>query len=64
MTKTAEKNPANKYSGRFVAIPSFKEKRVIAYGKKPADVYKTSEKRGVKSPVVFFIPEKDTSGLY
>jgi len=64
MSKPIDSKAIKKYSGCFVAIPSFKEKRIIAHGKKPAQVYKDSAKRGVNDPVVVFVPEKDTTYVF
>lgn len=64
MAKLNDRKSINKYSGCFVAIPSFKDKTIIAYGKKPAKVYKESAKHGVKDPVVVFVPEKDTTYVF
>lgn len=61
MAAKAQKEPIAKYRGYFVAIPSFTEKTVIAYGKKPDKVYEESAKKGVNDPVVVFVPKRDTT---
>jgi hypothetical protein len=64
MSKLDDRKSINKYSGCFVALSSFKDKTIIAHGKKPAKVYKESAKQGVKDYVVVFVPEKDTTYVF
>ena len=64
MSKPIDSKAIKKYSGCFVAMPSFKDKTIIAYDKKPAKVYKESSKRGFKDPVVVFVPAKDTTYVF
>jgi len=56
-------NNANKYRGKFVATSSFNDKKVIAFGIDPQKVAEKAEKK-CDSPVVFFVPKKDTVHIY
>jgi len=64
MAVKAQNESITKYRGYYVAIPSFTEKTVIAYGKKPERVYEKSAKLGVKDPVVVFVPKRDTTFVF
>ncbi len=45
-----------KYAGKFVAMPSFNSRRVLASGRDPAHVREKAVRKGFQSPVVVFIP--------
>lgn len=53
-----------KYEGRFVAIRDFDDKVVIADGKNVDEVYLKAAKRGVRNPVVFYVPMKGMTHIY
>ena len=53
-----------KYVGKYVATESFNDKVVIASGKDANAVIARAEEKGFKSPVVFFIPDKNTLHIY
>ena len=53
-----------RYKGRYVALKSFRDNKVIASGKKPDDVLERANKKGIPSPVLIFVPEKDTTHVY
>jgi 2-keto-4-pentenoate hydratase/2-oxohepta-3-ene-1,7-dioic acid hydratase in catechol pathway len=55
---------AEQYSVKYVAIKSFKSKKVICSGDNPAQVVRNARKKGAKDPVVFFVPEKDVVYIY
>ncbi len=55
---------AEKYRGRYVALNSFNSRKVVASGVEPACVYKKAEGKGIKSPVIFYIPEKNMTQIY
>jgi len=53
-----------KYGGKYIAIKSFKDRKVITYGKDAAKVYDEALKKGIKIPVVFFVPKKGMVRIY
>ncbi len=53
-----------KYSGKYVAKKSFQDLAVISAGSDPQEVMKEAQQKGVKDPVVFYIPEKDLLHIY
>ena len=53
-----------KYEGKYVALRSFSDKKAIASGKKLNDVIERAQKKGIKSPVLIFVPEKDHVHVY
>ncbi len=57
-------NDADKYSGKYVATRSFKNKRVISSGTDPLKVYNRAKRLGAKEPVIVYIPKKDEVLIY
>jgi Family of unknown function (DUF5678) len=53
-----------KYSGKYVATRSFKDKAAVCSGKDLVDVLNRAKAKGVKDPVVFYVPEKDMVHIY
>ncbi len=47
-----------KLEGRFVAIKDFDDVVVIADGKNPDEAYSKAFEKGVRDPVVFYVPLK------
>ena len=54
----------DKYGGQYVATSSFTDKEVISHGSDPIDVFNEAKEKGVKEPVVFYVPEKDIVQIY
>lgn len=54
----------DRYLGKFVALRSFADKTVIAAGKNAEKVIAAARRKGVASPVVFFVPKADMVCLY
>ncbi|MBN1435521.1 MAG: hypothetical protein JW936_00475 [Sedimentisphaerales bacterium] len=52
------------YAGLFVATASFKDNHVLASGKNAAQVRDEAVKQGIKTPVVFFVPDNDMVHIY
>ena len=52
------------YAGKYVATASFNTTKVIASGKDPKGVISRANKKGCESPVVFFVPDKNTLHIY
>ncbi len=48
-----------KYSGKYVATKTFRDKRVISSGSDPVKVFNDAKKQGVEEPVIFYVPKKD-----
>jgi len=53
-----------KYVGKFVATKTFNDRNVVASGKNPNDVIARAAKKGCESPVIFFVPDKNTLHIY
>jgi hypothetical protein len=53
-----------KFGGRFVALKSFDDKTVIDDGKDPKEVLEKANKKGYKTPVIFYVPIKDMVQIY
>ena len=52
-------NNANKYRDKWVAMPSFNNRNVVASGIDPEAVIKRAKKKGHTSPVVIYVPAKN-----
>ncbi len=48
---------SDRYAGKYVALISFSDRTVLASGNDPEKVYERAEKKGHKSPLVFFVPK-------
>lgn len=53
-----------KYGGQYVATKSFKDRAVVTYGIDPSKVFNDAKDKGVKSPVVFYVPKKGMVQIY
>ncbi len=53
-----------KYCGQYVATRSFKDRKVVSYGSEPSKVFNEAKKKGVKEPVVFYVPKKGMVQIY
>ncbi len=53
-----------KYEGKYVAFRSFNDKQIVASGKKLNEVMERAQKKGVRSPVLIFVPQKDHAYIY
>ncbi|MDP8236810.1 MAG: DUF5678 domain-containing protein [Candidatus Erginobacter occultus] len=53
-----------RYRGRYVAVDSFSKGKVVASGKVPEVVARRAEKKGVKSPVIIFVPGENLTHIY
>lgn len=54
----------DKYGGKYVATKSFRDNEVVCFGADPKRVYDAAVKKGIKDPVVFFVPKKDMIHIY
>ncbi len=50
-------NTAN-YEGKYVALRSFNNSQIVAYGDDPLQVVKKAAEQQIEEPVIFFVPEK------
>jgi len=57
-------NNPEKYFGKYVAKKSFKNKNVVCSGTNLTKVYESAKKKGIKEPVVFFVPAKGIVRAY
>lgn len=64
MSKTAAVKSPAAYEGEFVSLKSFSSKAVVSHGKTLAAVFKQAQKMGVKKPVVYFVPRKNSINLF
>ena len=53
-----------KYSGQYVAMPSFKDKRVICSGYDIAKVFTNAQDQGYEQPVVLYVPKEGMTNIY
>lgn len=54
----------SKYEGRYVAIRDFDDTVVIADGKNFDEAYNKAFKKGVRNPVVFYVPVRGRVYIY
>jgi len=53
-----------KYGGQYVATKSFKDKKVVSHGSDPSKVFNDAKEKGIKAPVVFYVPKKGMVQIY
>jgi len=53
-----------KYNGQYVATKSFKDRKVVSHGSDPSKVFNEAREKGVKEPVVFYVPKKGMVQIY
>ena len=46
-----------KYEGKYVALRSFTDNTIVAYGKRPHKVINKAVQKGVAEPVIVFVPK-------
>ncbi len=52
------------YAGKYVALESFKDSRVVSYGMIPKLVMEEARSKGHPEAVIVFIPEDDAVHVY
>ena len=52
------------YEGQYVALKSFQDNTVVAYGIEPVEVLAVAEAKGFSDPVVMFIPKSNMTHVY
>lgn len=53
-----------KYKGKYVALNNFMERKIVSFGANLSVVVKNANKKGVKEPVVLFVPHKNITHIY
>jgi len=51
------------YWNKYVAQPSFKNKKVVAFGKEPLSVLEEAKALGFKDPVIFYFGDIDLTSI-
>lgn len=62
MTQTLVKE--TKYAGQYVALKSFKDNTVVGHGKTAQAALNRARKEGCQTPVIVYVPPKDTVLIY
>lgn len=62
MIKTLLKS--SNYNGRYIAMKDFDDPAVIADGINPQEAYEKAIKKGLKNPVITFVPIKNMVQIY
>jgi hypothetical protein len=55
---------SKKYGGQYVATRSFTDRNVVTSGPDLVAVHKEAVKKGIKEPVVFYVPKKGAVHIY
>ncbi len=56
--------PDEKYVGMYVVTRSFRDNRVIAFGKDARVVLEAAKRKKFKKPLLFKVPDKDKDTTY
>lgn len=56
-TEISQSGFGKRMDRKWVAVASFADKTIIAFGNDPAKVLKRAEKKGFGDPVIFFNPK-------
>jgi len=51
---------SEKYRRQHVALSDFRSRTIIAHGRDPKKVFAAALKRGIRKPVIVYVPAKDT----
>lgn len=49
----------DEFNGRYVVMKSFEDNTIVGVGDDPEKDLKDAEAKGIKNPVLLYIPEKD-----
>jgi len=55
---------SKKYQGKYVATATFNECKVLSSGKDPAQVRQKAIDKGIKSPVVVYVPKSTMTYIF
>ena len=53
-----------KYEGKYVALDSFSNIKVVSSGNNPINVLEKAKTKGIDNPVIFFVPKNDITYIY
>jgi hypothetical protein len=53
-----------KYEGGYVAMASFDDETIVAFGRRPKEVMEKAIKAGAKEPVIVYVPRRDRAAIY
>lgn len=54
----------DQFNGQYVAMRSFDDNTVVGVGDNPEKAINDAKEKGVKDPVLLYIPEKDIVHIY
>ena len=54
----------SKYHGKYVATRSFKDRTVVSSGTNATTVYAEAKSKGVRNPVLVYVPKKGMVHLF
>lgn len=54
----------NKYNGKYVAIKSIIDSKVVGSGKNPATALRQASAKGFKDPVLVYVPKEGIVQIY
>jgi len=54
----------DEFNGRYVAMKGFDDNTIVWVGDNPASALKEAEAKGVRNPVLLYIPEEDIVHIY
>lgn len=55
---------SNKYDGQYVAIVSADDNTIVGSGNTPEEALNQAKKKGIKSPFILYVPDKDVVHIY
>jgi len=53
-----------KYIGKFVALVSFNDRKIVASGKDPIKVCEKAEQKGFADPLIIYVEPQDVVNIY
>lgn len=55
---------SNKYDGQYVAMVSAEDNTIVGSGTTPEDAINEARKKGITTPFLFYVPDKDLVHIY
>lgn len=55
---------SEQYIGKYVALDSYEDTAIVCFGSDPAIVFNRAINKGVKNPIIFFVPEREKVHIY
>lgn len=55
---------SDKYDSQYIAIISTEDNTVVGSGNTPGEALKEAKKKGVESPFILYVPDKDIAHIY